>query len=169
MGHPLRAAGRGRGAFQIPGVDQRDQQLPRPVVPRLPPGTLEPSTGTDWIGLLIGAIVGLFGITHRLPVLRADSGRLAAPAEAAGAGAHFLVNKWYFDELIDYVVVRPALLIGRVCDSVLEQIVISGGVTGGITGLIRAGSATVRRAQTGFLRYYAAAIISACRPCPCTS
>ena len=41
----------------------------------------------------------------------------------------------------------------------LERIVISGGVTGGVTGVVRSGSAAVRRAQTGFLRYYAAALI----------
>jgi NADH-quinone oxidoreductase subunit L len=32
-------------------------------------------------------------------------------------------------------------------------------VTGGATGIVRAGSAAVRRAQTGFLRYYAAAMV----------
>jgi NADH-quinone oxidoreductase subunit L len=37
--------------------------------------------------------------------------------------------------------------------------VISDGVTGGFVGAVRAGSAAVRRAQTGFLRYYAAAMI----------
>ena len=36
---------------------------------------------------------------------------------------------------------------------------IGGGVTGGTVGVVRAGSALVRRAQTGFLRYYAAAMI----------
>ena len=41
----------------------------------------------------------------------------------------------------------------------LERIVIAGGVTGGVTGVVRSGSAAVRRAQTGFLRYYAAAVI----------
>ena len=57
------------------------------------------------------------------------------------------------------VVVRPALAIGRFADSVLEKIVISGGVTGGVTAVVRSGSAAVRRAQTGFLRYYAAAMV----------
>ena len=50
-------------------------------------------------------------------------------------------------------------MLGRFADSVLERIVISGGITGGVTGVVRAGSAAVRRAQTGFLRYYAAALI----------
>ena len=36
---------------------------------------------------------------------------------------------------------------------------IAGGVTGGTVGVVRAGSAAVRRAQTGFVRYYAAAML----------
>ena len=84
----------------------------------------------------------------------------AAKFQAAFPWLHkFLINKWYFDELIDLVIVRPTLAIGRFAEAVLEKIVISGGVTGGITAVVRSGSAAVRRAQTGFLRYYAAAMI----------
>ena len=71
----------------------------------------------------------------------------------------FLVNKWYFDEAIVLLVVRPALAIGRFVEAVLERIVIFGGVTGGVTGAVRSGSAAVRRAQTGVLRYYAGAMV----------
>ena len=42
---------------------------------------------------------------------------------------------------------------------VLERVVITGAITGGTIGLVRAGSAAVRRAQTGFLRYYAAVMV----------
>ena len=72
---------------------------------------------------------------------------------------NFLVHKWYFDELIDLVVVQPALLIGRFVEGVLERMIVNEGVTGGVTSLVRSGGAAVRRAQTGFLRYYAAALI----------
>ncbi len=54
---------------------------------------------------------------------------------------------------------RPTLATGRFTQAVLERIVISGGVTGGVTGAVRSGSAAVRRAQTGILRYYAAAVV----------
>jgi NADH-quinone oxidoreductase subunit L len=37
--------------------------------------------------------------------------------------------------------------------------VIGGVVTDGTTGIVRAGSAAVRRAQTGFIRYYAAVML----------
>jgi NADH-quinone oxidoreductase subunit L len=147
------------GVLQIPGVDRAINNFLAPSFRGSALATMEASTGSEWIGLIVGAIVGLIGITlaYRLYVSR--PGASLRLAERLGPVHSFLVNKWYFDELIDYVVVRPALMIGRLCDSVLEQIVISGGVTGGITGLVRAGSASVRRAQTGFLRYYAAAIV----------
>ena len=48
---------------------------------------------------------------------------------------------------------------GQFATSVLERVVVTEGITGGTVGLVRAGSAAVRRAQTGFLRYYAAAMV----------
>jgi NADH-quinone oxidoreductase subunit L len=42
---------------------------------------------------------------------------------------------------------------------VLERALVGSLLTGGTVGIVRAGSAAVRRAQTGFLRYYAAAMI----------
>ena len=50
-------------------------------------------------------------------------------------------------------------MAGRFAGTVLEGGVVAGGVTGGTTGVIRGLSATVRRLQTGFLRYYAAAML----------
>ncbi len=73
----------------------------------------------------------------------------------------FLWHKWYFDELIDFVVVRPSLWFGNFVDTVLERIVVGGAITGGTLGVVRAGSAAVRRAQTGFVRYYAALMVVA--------
>jgi NADH-quinone oxidoreductase subunit L len=147
------------GLIQIPGVDHVINNFLAPSFHGSRLATTEASTGSEWVGLIVGAILGLVGITavYRLYVAAPGSSRRLQERLPWLHG--FLVNKWYFDELIDYVVVRPALLIGRVADSVLERIVISGGVTGGVTGMVRAGSASVRRAQTGFLRYYAAAIV----------
>ncbi len=55
--------------------------------------------------------------------------------------------------------VRPAQMTGRFAQTVLDGELIAGGVTGSGTGIVRAASATVRRAQSGFLRYYAALMI----------
>jgi NADH-quinone oxidoreductase subunit L len=85
----------------------------------------------------------------------------SARLQARFAAVHtFLFNKWYFDELIDFTVVRPVQWFGRFAESVLERGVVAGGVTGGTVGLVRGVSAGVRRLQTGFLRYYAAAMLA---------
>ena len=149
------------GLVQVPGVDHviRSFLAPAFTGSKLASPAAQPSTTAAWIGLAIGAVIGLIGIGIAYRVYIAKPGT-AARLQRPFAPLHtLLANKWYFDELIDLVVVRPGAVLGRLADSVLERIVISGGITGGVTGVVRAGSAAVRRAQTGFLRYYAAALI----------
>ena len=71
----------------------------------------------------------------------------------------FFYNKWYFDELIALLIVRPAAWIGRFAQQTFERVVIDGLLVGGSTGAVRASSATVRALQTGFLRAYAALVL----------
>jgi NADH-quinone oxidoreductase subunit L len=147
------------GVLQIPGVDDSITRFLAPSFAGSHLYNLSASVSTDWIGLIVGALIAVLGISIAYRVYVAKPGTSAALIARAGALHTFLYNKWYFDELIDFLVVRPTLWLGRFCGGVLEQVVIGGGVTGGITGVVRAGSAAVRRAQTGFLRYYAAAVI----------
>ena len=69
------------------------------------------------------------------------------------------MNKWYFDELIDALVVQPAAAAGRFANTTFERVFVDGAIIGGATSLVRAGSASVRAAQTGLLRYYAALVM----------
>jgi NADH-quinone oxidoreductase subunit L len=149
------------GFVQVPGVDHVIDSFLAPAFTgsQLASPAAQPSTSAAWIGLVIGAVVGLIGIGIAYRVYLVKPGTSARLQRTFAPLHTLLANKWYFDELIDVVVVRPALLLGRLADSVLERIVVSGGITGGVTGVVRAGSAAVRRAQTGFLRYYAAALI----------
>ena len=71
----------------------------------------------------------------------------------------FFVNKWYFDEAIDFLFVRPTAWLGRFCASTVERVFVNGALVGGGTGLVRALSAAVRGLQSGFLRYYAALLL----------
>jgi NADH-quinone oxidoreductase subunit L len=147
------------GILQIPGIDDVITRFLAPSFAGSSLYYLEGSTGTDWVGLIVGALVSVAGITiaYRFWIAKRGS---AAALEARLPWLHqFLFNKWYFDELIDLLVVRPAQWMGRFTESVLERGVIAGGVTGGTVAVVRACSAAVRRAQTGFLRYYAAAVI----------
>jgi len=150
------------GLIQIPGVDDTVTRFLAPSFAGSRLYHLEASTGTDWLGLIVGALIAVIGITIAFRIYIAGAGGTAKSAalQARAPRLHtFLYNKWYFDEAIDFLVVRPTQWLGRFTDGTLERGVIGGGITGGLTGAVRALSATVRRAQTGFLRYYAAAVI----------
>jgi NADH-quinone oxidoreductase subunit L len=120
---------------------------------------LEPSDGLTWFGLATGALLAFGGIALAYRLWVQDRSRPAA-IRARFAGVHsFLVHKWYFDELIDTIVVRPFAWLGRFSRDVFERVVINGLIVGGPTGAVRAGSAAVRAVQSGFLRYYAALLL----------
>jgi NADH-quinone oxidoreductase subunit L len=89
----------------------------------------------------------------------ARPGTAAAVRERVPALYRLFVNKWYFDELIDLLVVRPVAWAGRFARDTFERLVVDDTLVGGTTGLVRAGSAAVRAAQSGFVRYYAALLV----------
>ena len=70
----------------------------------------------------------------------------------------FLLNKWYFDELQDALVYRPAIAIGRFANSVFERVVVDG-IVNAATGVVRGAGSVVRGAQSGFVRAYALLLI----------
>jgi NADH-quinone oxidoreductase subunit L len=147
------------GALQIPGVDDGVTKFLAPTFAGSRLAQSVPSTGADWTGLIIGAVIAIAGISIAYRIWILAPGTSARVRERLSPLYTLFVNKWYFDELIDLLIVRPTLWFGRFADGVLERVVIGGGVTGGTTGIVRAGSAAVRRLQTGLLRYYAAAMI----------
>ncbi len=147
------------GFLQIPGVDHVVQNF---LASSFHGSTLafnDPKTSTSWIGLIIGAVIGLAGIAVAYSVWVVRPG-LAPSLQQRFAGLHtFLYNKWYFDEMIDYGIVRPTLALGRLVDAGLERVVVGDGITGTATGIVRLCSGIVRRSQTGLLRYYTALMI----------
>jgi NADH-quinone oxidoreductase subunit L len=147
------------GAIQIPGVDSVVDRFLAPTFAGSRFASTQVSTGSAWLGLIVGAAVGSrgSGLAYRIWV---RSPAIAQQARERLTGIYeFLSHLWYMNELIDFLVVRPALWLGRLIDMVLERTLIGGVITGAPLGTVRAGSVTVRRAQTGFLRYYAAAMV----------
>jgi len=147
------------GLIQIPGIDDAVTKFLEPTFADSKFTHVEPSTGQAWLGLIVGAAIAVAGISVAYRIWIARPGTAARLRERFGAAYVFLSHKWYFDELIDLLVVRPTLWTGRFVNGVLERSLIQGVFTGGTSGVVRAGSAAVRRAQTGFVRYYAALMI----------
>jgi len=111
------------------------------------------------IGLVLGALVSLagIGIAYYVWVMRPG---LSTEIRARFAPlASLFEHRWYFDEAIDALVVRPGAWFGRFAQTTFERLFVDGTLIGGTTGLVRAGSALVRGAQSGFLRAYAALMV----------
>jgi NADH-quinone oxidoreductase subunit L len=146
------------GFIQVPGLDDVVTKFLEPTFADSPLAHIEPSTAHEWFGLGIGSIVSIIGIfvAYFLYVLR--PGSTAILIKRLRPVHTFLLNKWYFDELIDILVVRPALAIGSFANRTFERVVVDGLVTGTVR-FVREGSLVVRTVQSGFVRAYALLLI----------
>jgi NADH-quinone oxidoreductase subunit L len=121
--------------------------------------TLEPSSASEWLGLAAGGLIGILGIFVAYQLWIARPERPKAIQARFSALHTFFVNKWYFDEAIDFLIVRPVAWMGRFANSTFERVFVNGALVGGSSGLVRALSAAVRGIQSGYLRYYAALLL----------
>ena len=79
------------------------------------------------------------------------------PARLANAFApvyQFLLHRWYFDELYDFIFVRPAQWLARALWHVGDETLIDG-MPNGAAALAAGGSAQVVKIQTGSIAVYA--------------
>ncbi len=147
------------GLVQVPGVDEVVTKFLDPVWKGSPLAAIEPSTLADWEGLGIGGVIALLGIAIAY-LLYVAKPELPRQLETRLRPLHTLfANKWYFDEAIDFLVVRPALAIGGFANRVFERFVVDGLVSG-TEGGVRGASGVVRAVQNGFVRSYALLLIA---------
>jgi NADH-quinone oxidoreductase subunit L len=149
----------GAGLIQIPKVDF---VIDRFLAPTFADSSLYETRTKDGLlvlGLILGSVLGLAGIGLAYQLWVRSPQTVVRLRERLAPVHRLLVNKWYFDELFDLLLVRPAAWFGRFAQQTIERVFVNGTLVGGTTGLVRAGSAAVRAAQSGFLRYYAGLLI----------
>ena len=71
----------------------------------------------------------------------------------------FLLNKWYFDELYDFLFVRPAKWLGRFLWKKGDGFIIDGFGPDGVSARVLDVTRNVVRLQTGYLYHYAFAML----------
>ena len=71
----------------------------------------------------------------------------------------FLLNKWYFDELFDWAIVRPAKWLGRFLWQKGDGALIDGTINGIAMGIIPFFTRLAGRAQSGYVFTYAFAMV----------
>jgi NADH-quinone oxidoreductase subunit L len=143
------------GYIAIPGVDNVLEKFLEPTFADSRFAETHPSTGAEWLGLVVGGVISVLGIGLAWRVYIRDPGTAARLRERFPRIHDFLVNKWYFDELYDALFVRPATTAGGFGRRVIETDFVQGTIVGGATGIVRVGTTFARSIQTGYLRAYA--------------
>ncbi len=107
---------------------------------------------SPFVAMLIG-----FVIAWMFYIRRPDwPGRLA---QAQRPLYLFLLNKWYFDEIYDWLFVRPAKWLGNVLWKKGDGKVIDGALNGIALGIIPMFTRLAGRLQSGYLFHYAFAMV----------
>ncbi|HEV7258865.1 MAG TPA: NADH-quinone oxidoreductase subunit L [Bosea sp. (in: a-proteobacteria)] len=107
---------------------------------------------SPFVAMLLGFVLALY-----MYVLRTDiPGKLAA---ANPVLYRFLLNKWYFDEIYDFLFVKPAMWIGKFLWKKGDGFVIDGMGPDGVSARVVDVTNRVVRLQTGYVYHYAFAML----------
>lgn len=100
-------------------------------------------------------VVGLVGIALAYVLYLAAPGIPAKLASTFSGLYKFLLNKWYWDELYDFLFVRPAFYLGRGFWKAGDEELIDGVGPNGFARATKAIAGKTSRLQTGYLYHYA--------------
>jgi len=149
------------GVVGIPGVTDTLEHFLEPAFEGSDYLETHPSDSDEQLGLAIGGVIALTGIAiaWALYFLRPDV-TLRLRDYGLPKVHDFLAHKWYFDELYDLAIVRPAAAFGRFGRTVIESVFVQDVIVGGSTAVVRAGSSLARGLQSGYLRSYAVLLVT---------
>ena len=111
-----------------------------------------------WVKLapLVVGVIGI-GLAYILYIAKTNiPDRLASAFQSI---YQFLLNKWYFDELYDWLFVRPSFVIGKGFWRVIDGWIIDELGPDGISATVRRVAAKVSALQTGYIYHYAFAML----------
>ena len=113
----------------------------------------EPTLSVQWISTGLSVLLGLLGILGAWLLY----GKGFSYKENDNPLYQLVLHKYYIDEILDAIIVKPVLWIGRTASHFLESDTLDGG-SRGIAWILRGSSAGLRKLQTGYVRNYAFAI-----------
>jgi len=141
IGHDT-AAFWGNSIFVLPGHDALENAHHVPVWVKVAPIA---------VGLAgIGLAYVLYMLAPGIPAMLASRFRTLY---------EFLLNKWYFDELYDWMFVRPAFYLGKGFWKTGDGTLIDGLGPDGVSGAVRHLARRAAALQTGYLYHYAFAML----------
>ncbi|GCE18814.1 NADH-quinone oxidoreductase subunit L [Dictyobacter kobayashii] len=129
-----------------------------PLVHFLPSGLSahapDPTLTLGWISTGVSLLVAVLGIAAAWRLY----GKGFAFKEHTNPLYQLVFHKYYVDEALNAVLIKPVLALGRGLSHYVEGDVLDGG-SRGVSRVFRGTSAVVRRVQTGYMRNYALGIL----------
>ncbi len=113
----------------------------------------EPSLSVQWISTGLSVLFGLLGILGAWLLY----GKGFQYKENDNLLYQLVLHKYYIDEILDTLIIKPVLWLARTASRVLEESTLDGG-SRGVAWVLRGSSAGLRKLQTGYVRNYALAI-----------
>ena len=107
---------------------------------------------SPFIAMLIGFLTAYLFYIRRTDL----PGKLA---ENQAPLYRFLLNKWYFDEIYDFLFVRPTMALGRFLWKKGDGSTIDGFLNGVAMGIVPFFTRLAGRAQSGYIFTYAVAMV----------
>ncbi|MET4808029.1 NADH-quinone oxidoreductase subunit L [Limibacillus sp. MBR-115] len=111
-----------------------------------------------WVKIL-PLVVAVSGIATAYLAYSVMPGLPARFVSAARPLYLFLLNKWYFDELYDFLFVRPARALGRGLWQTGDVLLIDGLGPNGVASVARGIAQRVAKVQSGYVYHYAFAML----------
>jgi NADH-quinone oxidoreductase subunit L len=108
----------------------------------------------QWVSTGLSIAVGLLGILGAWALYRQGF----QYKENRNPVYQLVFHKYYVDELLILVLIRPLQWVGRTASNLLEGDLLDGG-SRGVAWVLGGTSSVLRRLQTGYMRNYALAIL----------
>jgi len=147
------------GALQVPEFSSVIEKFLEPSFEGSPLFGALPSSSEAYTGLGIGSLIALIGIFAAYWAYIAHPGLTERLKQRVRAVYTLLLNKYYFDEINDFLIVRPFAALGRWCNNVFERVVVDGVFVGWPTRATAGGMRLVHTLQNGLARSYAALVL----------
>jgi NADH-quinone oxidoreductase subunit L len=106
-----------------------------------------------WV-LWAPAIVTITGLLLALPIYLFSQTMGGKLAKAFGPVHAFLYNKWFFDEIYDFIFVKGARALGGFFWKVGDQKIIDGLGPNGVAAVTKFSARQVRKLQSGYVYHY---------------
>ena len=111
-----------------------------------------------WVKLapFVAMLTGL-GLAYQMYIRRPDWPRKLAEQQAPLY--QFLLNKWYFDEIYNFLIIKPTMALGRLLWKRGDTDTIDGGINGIAMGIVPFLTRLAGRAQSGYIFSYVFAMV----------